>query len=142
LSLKQLSKDPWETATTDFAIGTTVDGTVKSVVEFGAFVELAPGVEGLVHVSQIAMKRINKPGDVVKVGDKVKAKVQGIDLEKRRISLSMSEAERDAKIASGEIKAPEPVAAAAPATGAKGAALPGKPNVNAKPKKQLKGGLF
>lgn len=141
LSLKQLTKDPWESATSDFAIGTTVDGTVKSVVEFGAFVELAPGVEGLVHVSQLAMKRVNKPGDVVKVGDKVKAKVQGIDLEKRRISLSMSEAERDAKIASGEIKAPEPVAAA-PATGAKGAPLPGKPNVNAKPKKQLKGGLF
>ena len=141
LSLKQLSKDPWETATVDFAIGSVVDGTVKSVVEFGAFVELAPGVEGLVHVSQIAMKRINKPGDVVKVGDKVRAKVQGIDLEKHRISLSMAEAEREAKIASGEIKAPEPVAAGA-GTGGKGAPLPGKPNVPAKPKKQLKGGLF
>jgi ribosomal protein S1 len=142
LSLKQLTKDPWETVTTDFAIGSTVEGTVKSVVEFGAFIELAPGVEGLVHISQLAMKRVNKSGDVVKAGDKVKAKVQGIDMEKHRISLSMSEAERDAKIASGELKAPEPAPAGAVGTGGKGAPLPGKPNVPAKPRKQLKGGLF
>ncbi len=142
LSLKQLAKNPWETATTDFAIGSTVDGTVKSVVEFGAFVELAPGVEGLVHVSQLAMKRVNKPGDVVKEGDKVKAKIQGIDLEKHRISLSMAEAERDAKIASGEIKAPEPVAAATSGGKPAAAGAPSKPNVPTKPKKALKGGLF
>lgn len=144
LSLKQLTKDPWESVTSEFAIGSTVEGTVKSVVEFGAFVELSPGIEGLVHVSQIAMKRINKPSDVVKPGDKVKAKVQGIELEKRRISLSMAEAERDAKIASGEIKPPEPAPAKGAVAGVAGAAiLPGaKPKVPAKPKKQLKGGLF
>jgi small subunit ribosomal protein S1 len=141
LSLKQLSKDPWDTVTTDFPVGSTVDGTVRKVVDFGAFVELASGVEGLVHVSQIALRRVNKPGDVVKEGDTVKAKVQGIDLEKRRISLSMAEAERDAKIASGEIKPPEPAPAAA-AAGAAGAASGAKPKVAAKPKKQLKGGLF
>ena len=137
LSLKQLTKDPWENVQSEFAVGSTVEGTVKKVVEFGAFVELAPGVEGLVHISQLSMKRVAKSGDVVKEGDKVKAKVQGIDMEKHRISLSMSEAERDAKIASGEIKAPEPIAAAA---------APGKPGAPAKtpakPKKQLKGGLF
>jgi small subunit ribosomal protein S1 len=139
LSLKQLTKDPWESVTTDFPVGSTLEGTVRKVVDFGAFVELAPGVEGLVHVSQLAMRRVNKPADVVKEGDKVKAKVQGIDLEKRRISLSMAEAERDAKIASGELKAPEPAPAAAAASGA----APGaKPKVPAKPKKQLKGGLF
>ena len=138
LSLKQLKKDPWETVTTDFPVGSTVEGTVRHVAEFGAFVELSSGVEGLVHVSQLALRRVNKPLDVVKVGDAVKAKVQGIDLEKRRISLSMAEAERDAKIASGELKAPEP----APAAAASGAAAGGKPKVPVKPKKQLKGGLF
>jgi ribosomal protein S1 len=137
LSLKQLTKDPWETVTTDFAVGSVVEGTVRKVVDFGAFVEIAPGIEGLVHVSQLAMRRVNKPSDVVKDGDKVKAKVLGVDLEKRRISLSMAEAERDAKIASGEIKAPEPAPAAAAAT-----AAGGKPKIPAKPKKQLKGGLF
>jgi len=140
LSLKQLTKDPWDTVQADFPVGTTAEGTVKKVVEFGAFVELAPGIEGLVHVSQLALRRVNRPGEVVKEGDKVKAKVQGIDTEKRRISLSMSEAERDAKIASGEMKAPEPVAAAAGAPGKPGApAAKGGP---VKPKKPLKGGLF
>jgi small subunit ribosomal protein S1 len=140
LSLKQLTKDPWESVTNDFPVGSTVEGTVRKVVDFGAFVELASGVEGLVHVSQLALRRVNKSSDVVKEGDTVKAKVQGVDLEKRRISLSMAEAERDAKIASGELKAPEP--APAPAGGG-AAAVPGaKPKVPAKPKKQLKGGLF
>jgi ribosomal protein S1 len=141
LSLKQLTKDPWDTVSQDFPVGTTVDGTIKKVVEFGAFVELAPGVEGLVHVSQLAMKRITRPGEVVKEGDQVKAKVQNIDTEKRRISLSMAEAERDAKIASGELKPEEakpisaPGAPGAPAT--PGAAL----RPTQKPKKNLKGGL-
>jgi ribosomal protein S1 len=141
LSLKQLAKDPWDTVEQDFAVGTVVDGTVKKVVEFGAFVELAPGVEGLVHVSQLAMKRINRPGEVVKDGDKVRAKVLGIDREKRRISLSMAEAERDAKIASGELQ-PEPAkpatAPGAPGASPAAAAAKGAP---AKNKKPLKGGL-
>ena len=145
LSLKQLTKDPWDTVQSDFGIGTTVDGTVKKVVEFGAFVELAPGIEGLVHVSQIAMKRIARPSEVVKEGDKVRAKIQGIDMEKRRISLSMSEAERDAKIASGEIKPeePKPVLAGAPAGpgGKTSAATSSALKTPLKPKKLLKGGL-
>jgi ribosomal protein S1 len=142
LSLKQLAKDPWDTVEQDFAVGTTAEGTVKKVVEFGAFVELAPGVEGLVHVSQLAMKRINRPGEVVKDGDKVHAKILGIDREKRRISLSMAEAERDSKIASGELQ-PEPAKPAAAAGAALGAASAGVPAKGGpvKPKKPLKGGL-
>lgn len=143
LSLKQLAKDPWDTVEQDFPVGTTAEGSVKKVVEFGAFVELAPGVEGLVHVSQLAMKRINRPGEVVKEGDKVQAKVLGIDREKRRISLSMSEAERDSKIASGELQ-PEPAkpaAAAGAAPGAAPAAAAGKGGAPSKNKKPLKGGL-
>jgi ribosomal protein S1 len=123
-----------------FAIGSTIEGEVKKVVEFGAFVELAPGVEGLVHVSQLALKRVNRPGEVVKEGDKVKAKVLGIDMEKRRISLSMAEAERDTKIASGELKPeePKPAAAGTPASSAATAAASKAPQ---KPRKNLKGGL-
>ena len=139
LSLKQLTKDPWDSVMNDFPVGAVLEGTVKKVVDFGAFVELAPGVWGLVHVSQLAMRRVNKPGDVVKDGDKVKAKVQGIDIEKRRISLSMAEAEREAKLASGELKPPEPAAPAPGAAAAPGAKPKGGP---VKPKKQLKGGLF
>jgi ribosomal protein S1 len=138
LSLKGLSKDPWEDVQSNFAIGSTIEGEVKKVVEFGAFVELAPGVEGLVHVSQLSLKRVNRPGEVVKEGQKVTAKVLGIDMEKRRISLSMSEAERDAKIASGELKPEEAKPAAAPAAG--GAAAPAAKSAQ-KPRKSLKGGL-
>jgi ribosomal protein S1 len=134
-----MGKDPWDNVTQDFPVGTTIEGLVKKVMDFGAFVELAPGVEGLVHVSQLAMKRINRPSEVVKEGDKVKAKIQNIDLEKRRISLSMSEAERDAKIASGEFKPPEPKSAAAGAPAATAATPSAK--APAKPKKHLKGGL-
>jgi len=88
-------------------------------------------------VSQISMKRINKPSDVLKEGDTVQAKVLGIDQEKRRISLSVSEVERDAKIASGELKVeePKPAAAGLNVGGAAGA------KTVLKPKKNLKGGL-
>ncbi len=137
LSLKSLQKDPFEEVSAQFAVGTTVTGTVKRLVDFGAFIELAPGCEGLAHVSQISMKRINKPSDVLKEGDTVQAKVLGIDQEKRRISLSVSEVERDAKIASGELKVeePKPAAAGLNVGGAAGA------KTVLKPKKNLKGGL-
>ncbi|HUO10682.1 MAG TPA: S1 RNA-binding domain-containing protein [Phycisphaerae bacterium] len=140
LSLKGLVKDPWEEVTTQFPIGTTVSGTIKKVVDFGAFVELAPGIEGLVHVSQLSLKRVTRPSEVAKDGQQVMAKILGIDLEKRRISLSMAEAERDAKIASGELKPeePKPVAAATPGATPAPAAKPAASN---KPKKYLKGGL-
>ena len=138
LGLKQLSKDPWDTAVGQFVVGTIVSGTVKKSADFGAFVELAPGVEGLVHISQLSGKRVNKVSDVVKEGDIVKAKILQIDTEKKRISLSIAEAEREARqaeaIAKGEIPAP-----AAAAT----AAAPGAPAKPAKPPRKvpLKGGL-
>jgi len=141
LSLKGLVRDPWEDVTAQFPIGTTVPGTVKKVVDFGAFVELAPGVEGLVHVSQLSMKRVTRPSEVVKEGQQVQAKIQGIDMEKRRISLSMSEAERDGKIASGELtpEEPKPTASTPGGTSATVGAS-NKPAPDA-PKKYLKGGL-
>ena len=141
LGLKQLSKDPWEATAGEFAVGVVVTGTVKKIADFGAFVELAPGVEGLVHISQLSGKRVMKVSDVVKEGDSVKAKILQIDLDKRRISLSMAEVEREVRMAEaaarGEV--PAPGAAAAPVAGA---AATGPAKV-VKPvrKTPLKGGL-
>ena len=142
LGLKQLAKDPWEAVTTEYAVGTTVAGRITKIMDFGAFVELAPGIEGLVHISQIATKRINKVSDAVKEGDIVKAKVLQIDLEKHRISLSIADVERDARAA----EAPAAPAATPPEpakAGAAGTAAPGTPVKPGKPvrKVQLKGGL-
>lgn len=129
LGLKQLTKDPWEESIGEFTEGALVTGTVKRIVDFGAFVEIAPGVEGLVHISQVAGKRVNKVSDVLKEGDTVKAKVLSVDSAKHRISLSIAAAEREAR---GE----------APAAGEGTAAAPAKP-APAKParKTPLKGGL-
>ena len=69
--------------------GDTVEGTVKNVTDFGAFARVIPGIDGLIHISQIADRRIEKPSDVLKVGDKVQAKIIGIDFDKKRVSLSI-----------------------------------------------------
>ncbi|MGB5488596.1 MAG: S1 RNA-binding domain-containing protein, partial [Lysobacterales bacterium] len=92
LSLRALAKDPWQEASAAFAVGTRVSGTISRVEPFGAFVELTPGIDGLAHISELgADKRVNHPSEVVKIGDKVEATVLGIDIEKRRISLSLDE---------------------------------------------------
>jgi small subunit ribosomal protein S1 len=90
LSLKALAEDPWRAATADLVEGATVKGTVTRLQQFGAFVEIAPGIEGLVHISELgAGRRVNHPKEVVKVGQEVEVSVLGVDLEKRRVSLSM-----------------------------------------------------
>lgn len=89
LGLKQLAGDPFQTAVTDIKEGVEVNGRVTRLADFGAFVELAPGVEGLVHVSEIAHRRINHPQDVLKQDEVVQAKVLKIDPATRRISLSI-----------------------------------------------------
>ncbi len=95
LSLRALEPDPWTLAGERFAVGTTVRGTVRRLESFGAFVELAPGLDGLVHVSRIALdRRVSHPKQVVAVGDEVEVTVTGIEPDKRRISLSMVEAAR------------------------------------------------
>jgi small subunit ribosomal protein S1 len=92
LGLKQAMGDPWAEAARRFAAGTVVEGPVTSITKFGAFVQLAEGIEGMVHVSEIsAEKRIEHPQDVLKVGQTVKAQVLEIDLEKRQIRLSMKQ---------------------------------------------------
>jgi small subunit ribosomal protein S1 len=92
LGLKQALGDPWKDAPQKFAAGSVVTGPVTSLAKFGAFVQLAEGVEGMVHVSEIsAERRINHPQDVLKVGQTVQAQVLSIDPEKRLIRLSMKQ---------------------------------------------------
>jgi small subunit ribosomal protein S1 len=92
LGLKQALGDPWAQAAQKFAAGTVVEGPVTSITKFGAFVQLAEGVEGMVHVSEIsAEKRIEHPQDVLKLGQVVQAQVLALDMEKRQLRLSMKQ---------------------------------------------------
>ena len=93
LSRKALDADPWDDAERRFPVGATVPGRVTRVEAYGAFVRLAPGLEGLVHVSELATgRRIAHPREVVELGQDVEVKVLAVDPEKRRISLSLSAA--------------------------------------------------
>ncbi|MEG1397913.1 MAG: S1 RNA-binding domain-containing protein, partial [Raoultibacter sp.] len=92
LGLKQTTEDPWIKLVENYPIGTIVDGKVTKIVPFGAFIELGDNVEGLVHISEMSLKHIDSPAQVVHVGDEVKIKVMEINPERRRISLSMKAA--------------------------------------------------
>mgnify|MGYP002623635806 CR=1 FL=1 len=87
LSIKQVSGDPWDTVTERVHKGDRFNGTVTNLTDFGAFVELEPGIEGLVHVGDISWTRIKKPRDVLKKGQELEVVVLDVDLEKKRISL-------------------------------------------------------
>src|SRR3981081_4879332 len=92
LGLKQALRDPWTVVPGKFAPGTVIEGPVTSITKFGAFVQLAEGVEGMIHVSEIsAEKRINHPQEVLRAGQVVKAQVIALDSEKRNIRLSMKQ---------------------------------------------------
>ncbi|CEH29993.1 30S ribosomal protein S1 [Aneurinibacillus migulanus] len=91
LSIKATLPGPWEQAAQDFKIGDVVQGTVKRLVSFGAFVEVAPGVEGLVHISQIANRHIGTPDEVLKEGEEVSVKILDFNPEEERMSLSIRE---------------------------------------------------
>lgn len=95
LSLKQIQSHPWEDAVKNFREEGIYPGSVVKLESFGAFVRLAPGLDGLVHVSQIAEKRISKPEEVLSVGQEVQVKILKIDTAGRRISLSMKEVAQD-----------------------------------------------
>ena len=92
LGLKQTTPDPWIKLVESYPVGTIVDGRVTKVVPFGAFVELGQGIEGLVHISEMAPRHIDTPAQVVKANDTVKVKVMDVNPERRRISLSMKAA--------------------------------------------------
>lgn len=91
LSIKAAQPGPWQQAADRFNIGDIVTGTVKRLVNFGAFVEIAPGVEGLVHISQIAHRHIGTPHEVLKEGQEVQAKILDINVDEKRVSLSIKE---------------------------------------------------
>ncbi len=92
LGLKQTLADPWVDAQRTFAVGSQVEGPVTKIMNFGAFVQIAEGVEGLVHISEIvADRRLNHPSDALRVGQVVQAQVLAIDSEKRQIKLSMKQ---------------------------------------------------
>lgn len=96
LSIKETKESPWQKAKESFEIGKIYTGKVKRLVSFGAFVELVPNVEGLVHISQISQDHITKPNEVLSVDQEVSVKVLGIDATSERISLSIKEAEENA----------------------------------------------
>jgi small subunit ribosomal protein S1 len=92
LSIKRLEEDPWARALRELAVGVDIDATVTRVMPYGAFARVPSGIEGLIHVSEIALRRIASPLEVVHPGDLVRVRVVAIDSERRRLSLSMRQA--------------------------------------------------
>ena len=97
LGYKRQEDNPWNILERDYPVGTVCDVTVVGMTTFGAFANIIPGIDGLIHISQIADHRIEKPQDVLKIGDVVKAKITEIDFEKKRVSLSMRAAAEEAE---------------------------------------------
>ena len=92
LGLKQTTEDPWRTLVKKYPVGAIVEGRVTKLVPFGAFVDLGDGIEGLVHISEMARQHVDTPSQVTNVNETVQVKVMEIDLDRRRISLSMKAA--------------------------------------------------
>jgi small subunit ribosomal protein S1 len=93
VGLKQLQPHPWDSVAERFHLGDKVTGIVTRDADFGAFVEIAPGIEGLIHISEMAWgKKVRKPSDIVKIGDQVEAVILGIDLDAKRMSLGLKQA--------------------------------------------------
>ena len=97
LSLKFADQNPWLTADEKYAVGNVVEGKVARMTDFGAFIELEPGVDALLHVSQISREHVEKPADVLQVGEIITAKVVDFNGEERKISLSIKAMEMPAK---------------------------------------------
>ena len=89
LGYKKAEDNPWEILRNQYPVGTVCDATIVGMTTFGAFAKILPGIDGLIHISQIADRRIEKPQDVLKVGETVKVKITDIDFEKKRVSLSI-----------------------------------------------------
>lgn len=92
LGIKDTTPDPWASVGTDFPAGAIVEGTVTKLVPFGVFIELNDGIEGLVHISEMANEHVDEPKQVTSVGEKIQVKVVDVDVDRRRISLSMKQA--------------------------------------------------
>src|SRR5512142_1378073 len=99
LGLKQTQTDPWQQVLDSYGEGDVVEGKVTKVVTFGAFVEILPGVEGLVHISELAQHHVENPREVVSQGDPVNVLILEVDAERRRLSLSLKRVEAAAPVA-------------------------------------------
>jgi small subunit ribosomal protein S1 len=108
LSIRRLQPDPWQESVAKYKIGDVIAGTVTKLVNFGAFVRVEEGLEGLIHISELSNQRVAHPGDVVKEGDTLNLKIISLDSERHRLGLSLKQAE--------ERPAPPPPLAPAPAT--------------------------
>ena len=96
LSLKQAMTDPWTTVQDELTVGDSYQGVVTRLAAFGAFVEIKPGLEGLIHLSEMSwIKRVLKPSEVVSVGDQVSCRLLAMDPDKRRLSLSLKSVDED-----------------------------------------------
>lgn len=108
LGMKDRSQDPWEKFISTYAIGDTANVKVVKLMTFGAFAEIVPGVDGLIHISQIADHRIDKPGDVLSEGEMVDVRITDIDTENKKVSLSIRALlDEDRARKSGEFEEPE-----------------------------------
>src|SRR5438034_7846091 len=101
LGLKQTQEDPWQRVVDTYHVGDELEGTVTKVVAFGAFVEILEGVEGLVHISELAQHHVENPREVVEPGQTVQVRILEIDSERRRLSLSVKRAEEPGRGAGG-----------------------------------------
>ncbi|MES2210348.1 MAG: 30S ribosomal protein S1, partial [Chloroflexota bacterium] len=110
LSIRRLQPDPWHSTVADFNVGDVIDGTVTKLVNFGAFVRVRDGLEGLIHISELSHQRVAHPGDVVHEGQALKLKIISLDSERHRLGLSLKQAE-EAPVRT----MPEPGAAPTPA---------------------------
>ncbi|HCS18565.1 MAG TPA: 30S ribosomal protein S1, partial [Erythrobacter sp.] len=96
LGMKQLESDPWDGVSAKYPVGMKMTGTVTNITEYGAFVEIEPGIEGLVHVSEMSWTKKNvHPGKIVSTSQEVEVMVLEVDSEKRRISLGLKQAQRN-----------------------------------------------
>ena len=141
LGLKQLQKDPWSSAVEDFPVGMVTESTITRLMDFGAFAELSPGVEGLIHISELSTHRVSHTGQVVKPGDKVQVKVLAVDLEKKRISLSAAQVQRDAAPHAAEPSSGSAGSGASAGTAPSATNTPAKPSGKPAKKIALRGGL-
>ncbi len=108
LSIRRLQPDPWHSTVADFNVGDIIDGTVTKLVNFGAFVRVRDGLEGLIHISELSNQRVAHPGDVVHEGQQLKLRIISLESERHRLGLSLKQAEEVSAR-----PAPEPVAPAA-----------------------------
>ena len=122
LSIRRLQPDPWHSTVADFKVGDIIDGTVTKLVNFGAFVRVRDGLEGLIHISELSHQRVAHPGDVVHEGQSLKLKIISLDSERHRLGLSLKQAE-------------EPPARPVVEAGAPGApSAPGAPRAERRPR--------